>query len=249
MAGRGTDIVLRPHDEVAALGGLYVIGTNKHESRRIDNQLRGRAGRQGDPGSSRFAVSFEDELIQRFGILDLLPSKYRHNRSEDPVDDPAIQREVDRVQRIIEGQNLEIRRTLWKYEAILEQQRQIVHHRRREALLNESDPLRRKATLSRIDDLWSDYLIQITEVREGIHWVSMAGQDPVNEFRKRAIELFEVVLAKLDEEITDEDLAQASELDTSATWTYLINDQPLGDLSQRFMRGVLARIQQLVGSR
>ena len=71
----------------------------------------------------------------------------------------------------------------------------------------------------------------------------------MNEFRKSAIELFEMVLAKLDEEITDEDLAQASQLDTSSTWTYLINDQPMGDLSQRFMRGIRARIQQLLGSK
>src|SRR5439155_12347309 len=90
MAGRGTDI--RLGEGVVKLGGLYVIGTNKHESRRIDNQLRGRAGRQGDPGSSRFFVSFEDELLVKYGIDN---SKFQH----DP----------ESVQRLIEGQQLDIR--------------------------------------------------------------------------------------------------------------------------------------------
>ena len=247
MAGRGTDIILggnpaRNRDEIVGLGGLYVIGTNKHESRRIDNQLRGRAGRQGDPGSSRFFVSLEDDLVQRFGIIDLLPSRYRHYRSGEPLRDPVFQQEIDRVQRIIEDQNLEVRRTLWKYEGFLEQQRQIIHDKRRESLLREGPAGARRAMLVRIDNLWSDYLVQIAELREGIHWVSLAGHDPVNEFRKRAIELFAQVLEKLEEEIAEPEITEAASLDTSSTWTYLINDQPMGDLTQRFMRGVRNRM-------
>ncbi len=255
MAGRGTDIILGGNppmnrDEIVALGGLYVIGTNKHESRRIDNQLRGRAGRQGDPGSSRFFVSLEDDLVQRFGIIDLLPPRYRHYRSEEPLRDPVFQQEIDRVQRIIEGQNLEVRRTLWKYEGMLEQQRQIIHQRRREVLVGEESAEAgaeenagiRRARLRRIDDLWSDYLVRIAELREGIHWVSLAGHDPVNEFRKAAIELFDLVLEKLEQDVTESDVADAAALDTSSTWTYLINDQPMGDLTQRLMRGVRNRM-------
>ena len=86
------------------LGGLYVIGTTRHEARRIDNQLRGRAGRQGDPGSSRFFISLEDDLLVRFGI------------AQNP--------DIESVQRTAESQNLEIRQTLWKYESVIE------HHRR-----------------------------------------------------------------------------------------------------------------------
>ncbi|MDQ6760703.1 MAG: accessory Sec system translocase SecA2, partial [Acidobacteriota bacterium] len=247
MAGRGTDIVLggnpaRNRDEIVALGGLYVIGTNKHESRRIDNQLRGRAGRQGDPGSSRFLVSLEDDLAQRFGVVDLLPPRYRHCRSEEPLRDPVVQKEIDRVQRIVEGQNLEVRRTLWKYEGMLEQQRQIIHKRRREVLLGETNASLRRALLFRMDDVWSDYLVRIAELREGIHWVSLAGHDPVNEFRKGAIELFDMVLEKVEGEITETEIADAASLDTSSTWTYLINDQPLGDLTQRLMRGVRSKM-------
>ena len=101
MAGRGTDIVLggnpaTDRERVIALGGLYVIGTTRHEARRIDNQLRGRAGRQGDPGSSRFFISLQDPLLLRFGI------------EENP--------DIESVQRTAESQNLEIRETLWKYE-------------------------------------------------------------------------------------------------------------------------------------
>ena len=280
MAGRGADILLGGNppvdrEQVAALGGLYVIGTNKHESRRIDNQLRGRAGRQGDPGSSMFFVSLEDDLIQRFGVMDLLPPQYRGLRSDDPLEDPEVSVEVDRAQRIIESQNLEIRQRLWKYEGILEQQRRIVHDKRRKVLLGDGESIlaeaaperwgevvdrfgqavaedaERRIALAKIDEGWSGYLSRVTELREGIHWVSLAGHDPVYEFRKSAVEIFDAWLAEydasvvdafLDAEITDDgiDLGPAGLLDTSSTWTYLINDQPMGDLAQRFFRGMAA---------
>ncbi len=97
MAGRGTDIVLGAGDAgareyVVALGGLYVIGTNRHESRRVDDQLRGRAGRQGDPGSSRFFVSLEDDLVRRYGVLDLVPRGHRPGPQPGPVGDPVVAR-------------------------------------------------------------------------------------------------------------------------------------------------------------
>src|SRR5215510_342216 len=117
MAGRGTDIRLGGEDEadrgrVAALGGLYVIGTNRHESRRVDLQLRGRAGRQGDPGESRFFISLEDDLLVRYRIRGLIPAAAIPEASDAPLDNPIVRREVARAQRIIEGQDLEIRRTL-----------------------------------------------------------------------------------------------------------------------------------------
>ncbi len=256
MAGRGTDIILggnppRDRDKVAELGGLYVIGTNKHESRRIDNQLRGRAGRQGDPGSSRFFISLDDDLVQRFGIMELLPEPYRRYRADGAVNDPALEREVNRVQRIVESQNLEIRRMLWKYEAILEQQRRIIHERRRAMLLGRPrageagetaspNHVENRIRLAKLDELWSDYLVQIAELREGIHWVSVAGHDPVNEFRKRAIELFDDLLIRLETE--EAPAAGTVDLDTSSTWTYLINDQPMGDLTERLRRGIRSKV-------
>src|SRR5207302_4245650 len=116
MAGRGTDIKLGPG--VAELGGLYVIGTNRHESRRIDDQLRGRAGRQGDPGASCFFVSLEDDLMVGFGIDHLIPAKLRPALQAEPLDHPVVRREVERLQRIVEGQNYEIRKTLGRYSSI-----------------------------------------------------------------------------------------------------------------------------------
>ncbi len=150
MAGRGTDIRLGGPDErerarVSGLGGLYVIGTGRHESSRVDLQLRGRSGRQGDPGESRFFVSLEDELIVRFGLDALIPARSVPERSDQPIDDRVVTREVARVQRIIEGQNYEIRRTLARYTAVLEQQQAIVGERRRRLLMREEPP-----------DIWQD---------------------------------------------------------------------------------------------
>ncbi len=136
MAGRGTDIRLGGAGElqreaVMALDGLYIFGTNRHESRRIDDQLRGRAGRQGDPGSSRFILSLEDSLLQRCGIERLLPPKLlqglraagESGEADRAVDHPAVRREVARVQRIVEGQHGDLRARLLTYWQLLEHQR------------------------------------------------------------------------------------------------------------------------------
>jgi preprotein translocase subunit SecA len=126
MAGRGTDI--RLGEGVAALGGLYVIGTNKHESRRIDNQLRGRAGRQGDPGVSRFFVSLEDDLMIKYGTSD-------SNSRPDP----------DHIQRVVEGQNLDVRRLLHQYSGEIEAQRQGVQKYRQDVLTGAIFSVRRNS--------------------------------------------------------------------------------------------------------
>ena len=131
MAGRGTDIKLGgPREEelgkVAALGGLYVIGTNRHESLRIDSQLRGRAGRQGDPGWSRFFISLEDDIFERYGLSRRLFKRYRLDRRAGAVDDELLRKDILHGQRVIEGRNLDIRRALWDYATLVETQRGIV---------------------------------------------------------------------------------------------------------------------------
>ena len=131
MAGRGTDIKLggpaeEEKEKVAALGGLYVIGTNRHESLRIDNQLRGRAGRQGDPGSSRFFISLEDDIFERYGLGPRFFKRYRLERQEEPVEDALLRTEIAHGQRVIEGRNLGLRRALWDYAMLIETQRRIV---------------------------------------------------------------------------------------------------------------------------
>jgi preprotein translocase subunit SecA len=140
MAGRGTDIKLGGPDErdraaIAALGGLYVIGTNRHESLRIDRQLKGRAGRQGDPGSSRFFIGFEDDIFVRYGLEEMLRKRYGPSLRNEPVAGPRVLDDIAHAQRIIEGQNFDIRRSLRKYSALVERQRRIVQEWRAEVLI------------------------------------------------------------------------------------------------------------------
>ena len=155
MAGRGVDIRLGPG--VAELGGLHVVGTTRYESRRIDHQLRGRAGRQGDPGSSRFFVSNEDALMVKFGGECASP---------------------DQAQRIAEGQNLGMRLLLRKYETIVEAQRQLVAERRQRVLTGDAPELERRVMLQTIDDLWADYLAAVADLRADAVWISLGAANP-----------------------------------------------------------------------
>ena len=133
MAGRGTDIKI--NDEVRALGGLAVLGSERHESRRIDNQLRGRSGRQGDPGYSRFYVSLRDELMVRFGgeKLEGLFDKL----GDEQIESPMVTKAITSAQKRVEGQNFDIRKGLLEYDDVLRQQREIMYEQRNYVLENE----------------------------------------------------------------------------------------------------------------
>ncbi|CUT01229.1 Helicase conserved C-terminal domain-containing protein [Candidatus Kryptobacter tengchongensis] len=136
MAGRGTDIKLGPG--VAELGGLHVIGTERHEARRIDLQLRGRAGRQGDPGSSRFFISLEDDLMRLFGGERIANIMQRLGYKEgEPIQHPMITKSVERAQKKVEQNNFAIRKRLLEYDDVLNKQREVVYSLRRHALLGE----------------------------------------------------------------------------------------------------------------
>jgi len=137
MAGRGTDIKLS--DEVKALGGLAVIGTERHESRRIDNQLRGRSGRQGDPGFSQFCVSFEDELMVRFGTdrAKTLLAKVGFD-GEASIRNKMLSNSMEQAQKRVEGNNFDMRKTLLEYDDVINQQREIIYEKRNEILDSES---------------------------------------------------------------------------------------------------------------
>jgi preprotein translocase subunit SecA len=133
MAGRGTDIVLG--EGVPDLGGLHILGTERHESRRIDNQLRGRSGRQGDPGSSRFYLSLEDDLLRIFGGERMSGIMDRLGMEEgDPIEHNLISRAIENAQSKVEGQNFEIRKHLLEYDDVMNQQRMVIYRHRREAL-------------------------------------------------------------------------------------------------------------------
>ncbi len=233
MAGRGTDIRLGGrdeglHDAVVALGGLYVIGTNRHESLRIDRQLRGRAGRQGDPGSSRFLVGLDDDLLVRFGLEGLIPRSGMPERQERPVDDPMLRREIARAQRIVDGQDIDTRRTLRKYSDVVEAQRRYVQGWRREILEGSEKPrllaetcgpryaevearvgeamlrgIERRITLLVIDRCWCDYLAEMARVRDGIHLVTLGGKTPYEVFHTHARKALELTLENIDGQIVE----------------------------------------------
>jgi preprotein translocase subunit SecA len=266
MAGRGTDIRLggedaAQHDQVAALGGLYVIGTNRHESLRVDLQLRGRAGRQGDPGESRLFVSLEDDLLVRYGIESLIAGRVVSGTPDEPLDHPVLRAEIARAQRIIEGQNLEIRKTLWRYASVVERQRrQVMDARdailrgeevpevwkrapeRRRALVDEAGEdavqrAERAVMLFQIDRAWRDHLALAADLREGIHLVSLGGQDPLTRFTTDIKLAFRGMAQTIDSAVLDAlsvvrvsggriDLDELGIRGPSSTWTYLVNDDP-----------------------
>ena len=233
MAGRGTDIKLG--EGVAALGGLYVIGTNKNESRRIDNQLRGRAGRQGDPGCSRFFVSLEDDLLMKYRDLN-----------------PLYNNDPESIQRLVEGQHLDMRIMLNKYEMPMEGQRNRIQTYRQKVLTGETtseSDLARVATLRAIDDAWSDYLSAVAEYRSGLHWHSWGGRDPYRQCMAFIHQAFTEMEARLPAQIQQR-LAEAQSGDgpdpneRGAVWTYVTTDQPFGTMSERIMKGMLSALRR-----
>lgn len=137
MAGRGTDIVLG--EGVVELGGLHILGTERHESRRIDNQLRGRAGRQGDPGSSQFYVSMEDDIMRLFGSERIMGIMDRLGWEEDQViDHPQISKGIENAQKRVESRHFEIRKQVLEYDDVMNQQREVIYAQRRGVLLDEN---------------------------------------------------------------------------------------------------------------
>ncbi|MDN4526148.1 preprotein translocase subunit SecA [Fictibacillus fluitans] len=133
MAGRGTDIKLG--EGVREVGGLHILGTERHESRRIDNQLRGRSGRQGDPGSSQFYISMEDELMRRFGSDNMMNMMERLGMDEDtPIESKLVTKAVESAQKRVEGSNFDARKQLLQYDDVMRQQREIIYKQRQEVL-------------------------------------------------------------------------------------------------------------------
>jgi preprotein translocase subunit SecA len=153
MAGRGTDIKLG--EGVAELGGLHILGTERHESRRIDNQLRGRSGRQGDMGSSRFYLSLEDDLLRIFGAERISSVMDRIGMEEgEPIEHRLISRAIENAQKRVEGQNFDIRKHLLEYDDVMNRQRQVIYEQRKKVLKGEA--------------LWDDVEEMIDEMVEAI---------------------------------------------------------------------------------
>ncbi|HEY0001763.1 MAG TPA: accessory Sec system translocase SecA2 [Actinoplanes sp.] len=276
MAGRGVDIRLGGSDEqdrekVVELGGLFVVGSGRHDSRRVDDQLRGRAGRQGDPGGSVFFVSLEDELVTRHAG-DILPASPRMDM-DGVVHDDQVDYAVEHAQRVAEGVNHEIHRNTWRYSVVIEQQRIALAERRERVLtseiaaimLLERSPEKAKETdedvlsdaaraiaLYHLDRLWAEHLAELNEVREGVHLRALGKLDPLDEFHRSAVPAFQKVLLEVEARTVatfeEVDLTDGWEPDRaeivrpSATWTYLVHDNPFGSELDRLIAAVGRRL-------
>lgn len=274
MAGRGTDIKLggadgSDHAEVAALGGLTVIGTALHRSSRLDNQLRGRAGRQGDPGRSQFFVSFDDDVVVSGGGEEVTGHPDHHGE----VTSKRVLRFVRHAQRVMEGQLLEIHAQTWKYNRLLADQREIVDERRADLLdtdkalreLSDRAPDRaeelagveagaleqaaREIMLYHLDMEWSEHLGHMDDVRESIHLRAIAKETPIDEFHRIAVREFKDVAQRAVDKAVQTfrsvriddagaHLDDAGWARPSATWTYMVSDNPLAGSGTSAVGGI-----------
>ncbi|MEU5962571.1 accessory Sec system translocase SecA2 [Micromonospora parva] len=276
MAGRGVDIRLGGSDQsdrerVAELGGLYVIGSGRHDSRRVDDQLRGRAGRQGDPGGSVFFVSLEDDLVVRHAA-DSVPASPRMN-ADGLVTDDQVDYAVEHAQRVAEGVNHEIHRNTWRYSVVIEQQRKALAARRERLLtsdvaavmLLEKEPEKagemdedllaraaRSIALYHLDRLWAEHLAELSEVREGVHLRALGRLDPLDEFHRAAVPAFNDLIPEIEartiatfnETEFDEDWQpdDGTLVRPTATWTYLVHDNPFGSELDRLIASIGRRL-------
>ena len=224
MAGRGTDIRLggsdeADHDRVAELGGLHVVGTGRHHTQRLDNQLRGRAGRQGDPGSSVFFSSWEDDVVAANLERNKLPME---TDQDGRIVSPKSSSLLDHAQRVAEGRLLDVHANTWRYNQLIAQQRAIIVDRRntllrtptaREELAqlapdrydelaqamskkSKNDSEERLETICRqimlyhLDRGWADHLAYLADIRESIHLRALGRQNPLDEFHRLAVDAF-----------------------------------------------------------
>ncbi len=202
MAGRGVDIILggNPSDveeaeKIKELGGVYVIGTERHEARRIDNQLRGRSGRQGDPGTSRFFLSLEDDLLRIFGGEKIKSLMETFNLPEDqPIESKLVSRVVNEAQKKVEGFNFDSRKHLLEYDDILNKQRTTIYRKRQELLEKKSLP----QILGMLDLLWMNHLENMEALRESVGIRAYGQHDPLVEYRRESHIMFKEMMENFD---------------------------------------------------
>ena len=203
MAGRGVDIILggNPPDitqaqKVKDAGGLHVIGTERHESRRIDNQLRGRAGRQGDPGSSQFFLSLEDDLMRIFGGERLKGMMEWLKVPEDvPISAKLVSKSVSQAQSKVEGFNFDARKHLLDYDDVLNKQRLSIYKKRQELLIARSHP----QVMATFDMLWMTHLENMEALAESVRLRAYGQHDPLVEYRREGHMLFQQLLAEFEQ--------------------------------------------------
>ncbi|WKD61133.1 preprotein translocase subunit SecA [Corynebacterium ciconiae DSM 44920] len=276
MAGRGTDIRLggadeRDHDAVVERGGLAVIGTARHRTARLDNQLRGRAGRQGDPGSSVFFVALDDDVVHAGGGGAQIQAR---PDAAGRVESKKVRDFIEHCQRVTEGQLLEIHAQTWKYNKLLADQRVIIDERRQRLLHTEQaleecrqrSPRRaaeleesvdhevlvqacREIMLYHLDYGWSEHLALLDDVRESIHLRAIAKETPIDEFHRIAVSEFKQLVQQAVDDAVDSfeqvridhegaHLGDEGLVRPSATWTYMVNDNPLSGSGNSVLGGI-----------
>jgi preprotein translocase subunit SecA len=293
MAGRGTDIRLggkeksgdaTEHDKVADLGGLLVMGTGHYPSSRLDDQLRGRSGRQGDPGGSIMFASLGDDQVIQYA-----PDATAGAEPDDDEDlgrllDATSKRFIDHAQKVAEGVQLEIHRNTWRYTRLIEHQRRVLLKHRDELLTTDLaatslasqaedrweelteeisdekvlEEAARQIMLYHLDQRWTEHLAFLADVRETIHLRALAKETPIDEFHRTAIPEFR----KIPDEISDRavetlksieigpdgvDLASDELRRPSATWTYMVHDNPFDTDAEQALQRVRAMIKNVRG--
>ncbi|MEK7621796.1 MAG: preprotein translocase subunit SecA [Patescibacteria group bacterium] len=215
LAGRGVDIKLggalataAEMDEVRRLGGLFVLGTERHEARRIDNQLRGRSGRQGDPGTTQFYISFDDNLARVFVSDKIKGMMRRLGVPEDqPIENRLVARAIESAQGKIEGFNFDLRHHLLEYDTVLNHQRVTMYRRRQEILfgnrlasIQRSGP-ERQILLQSIDRLWVDHLEAMDYLKQSVRLRAYGQRDPFVEYKREGLQLFKQMEQAMNEEV------------------------------------------------
>ena len=202
MAGRGVDIILGGNpfnsaeaQKVKELGGLHIIGTERHEARRIDNQLRGRSGRQGDAGSSQFFMSLEDDLLRIFGGGKIKSLMEAFNLPEDqPIESRLVSRAVNEAQKKVEGMNFDGRKHLLEYDDVLNKQRTAFYRKRQEFLEKKSSA----PVLSMLDILWMSHLENLEALRESVGMRAYGQHDPLVEYRRESFLMFKEMMGNFE---------------------------------------------------
>lgn len=290
MAGRGTDIRLGgrasgdadAHDKVADLGGLLVMGTGHYPSSRLDDQLRGRSGRQGDPGGSIMFASLGDDQVVQYAP-DATAGAEPDDEDPGRLGDATSRRFIDHAQKVSEGVQLEIHRNTWRYTRLIEHQRKVLLEYRDELLttdlaatslaslaeerwkeLSEDgdekvlEEAARQIMLYHSDQRWTEHLAFLADVRETIHLRALAKETPIDEFHRTAIPEFR----KIQDEISDRaaetfttieigadgvDLTAGELRRPSATWTYMVHDNPFDTDAEQALQRVRAMIKKVRG--
>jgi preprotein translocase subunit SecA len=228
MAGRGVDIPLggkdgKQYQQVVALGGLLVIGTNRHDSIRIDNQLRGRSGRQGDPGESVFYISLEDPIFMKHRIKEIIPKKHRKGNSE-PITNNAVRKTVAYIQKMVEGQYLDAKISLLKYSLLYEQQR-LIAHQLRDWVLNDTKIIGKSEyfinekintvssaelsialkaiTLYAINCCWADHLLNMESALDEVPIIGNSTSNSFDFFNQKVIEYFSTFETDIVDKVVD----------------------------------------------